>query len=216
MHLARFAHYLDDLARLYDRFDLQPDSTVQMGHSMGGLATVRFAQAHRGRLAAIALSSPLLGIAVRIPPALLASGRVLSIAYPWKRFRTVVDPADVTRSAASLAERRSDPLHHKSVTAGWYFAVRSGIAAAWRDAGSFDLPVMIVQAGDDRIVDGAASRAWIEAVGSSDARFHELEGQFHELHYEVRWTATVDLVHDWLDEFVRTGSHDCASLVRAA
>lgn len=202
MHLARFTEYLDDLARLYDRFDLQPESTAQLGHSMGGLATVRFAQRHGGRLAAIALSSPLLGIAVHIPAALLASGRVLSVAYPWKRFRTVVDPTDVTRSAESLAERQSDPLHHKSVTAGWYFAVRAAIAAAWREAAALELPVMIVQAGEDRIVDGAASRAWIECVGSDDVQFHELDGQFHELHYEDDWPATVDLVHGWLDNRV--------------
>lgn len=216
MHLSRFADYVDDLARLYDEFKLPADTTVQYGHSMGGLATVRFAQTQPDRVSAIVLSSPLLGLAVRIPPVLLASGRVLSVAYPWKRFRTVVNPADVTRSAESLLERQNDPFHHKSVTAGWFFAVQSAIANAWRDTASLTAPVLIVQAGEDRIVNGEAARTWIEAVGSQDATFHELAGQFHELHYEEEWPATVDLVHDWLAERVGDRRHERPAFARAA
>lgn len=216
MHLGKFADYLDDLERLYDQLDLRPESTVQIGHSMGGLATVRFAQERRDRLAAIALASPLLGIAVRIPPVLLASGRVLSVAYPWKRFRTLVDPANVTRSAESLAERQTDPLHHKSVTARWFFAVQAAIDDAWREAASLHMPVLIVQAGDDRIVDGQAAQAWIGTVGSNDAQFHELEGQFHELHYEDEWPATVDLIDGWLAERVSGMLPGNSTLARAA
>ena len=198
MHVARFGDYVTDLARVYDRFDLTPESTVQIGHSMGGLATVRFAQAFPDRLAGIALSSPLLGLAVRIPPVLLASGRVLSVTFPWKRFRTVIDPADVTRCLDSIADRQTDPLFRRTVTAGWFFAIQSAMRDAWRNAGSLSIPVLIVQAGEDRIVDAEASRAWISTIGSTERHFHELPGQFHELHYEEDWRSTADLYHRWL------------------
>lgn len=198
MHLARFNDYVDDIAAVYDHFELAPDSTTQIGHSMGGLVTVRFAQSHPDRLSAIALSSPLLGLAVRIPPVLLASGRVLSVTFPWKRFRSVINPADVTRCPLSIAARQTDPLFRRSVTAGWFFAVQSAIRAAWHRAEALVMPVLIVQAGEDRIVDAAAARAWIATVASRDTHFHELPGRFHELHYEDDWQATVDLYHHWL------------------
>jgi lysophospholipase len=197
-HVVRFDTYVDDLARIYDQFALAPELTAQVGHSMGGLATVRFTQRHPSRVKAIALSSPLLGLTVRIPPALLVSGRVLSMTYPWKRFRTVLNPADVTRNAEAIVERTNDPLFRRSVTAGWFFAVQTAIRRAWRAAGAVTIPVLIAQSGDDRVVDGEAARAWLGTVGSADARFELLAGQFHELHYEDEWRATADLMQDWL------------------
>jgi lysophospholipase len=197
-HVVRFDTYADDLARLYDYFALAPVSTAQLGHSMGGLATVRFAQTHAGRVRAIGLSSPLLGLAVRVRPALLVSGRLLSVTYPWKRFRTVLDPSDVTRNPESIEARTSDPLFRRSVTAGWFFAVQTAIRRAWQDAEALKSPVLIVQAGEDRVVDAEAARAWLGTVGSDDARFHLLPEQFHELHYETGWRATTDLFRTWL------------------
>lgn len=209
-HVVRFDTYVDDLARIYDQFALAPESTAQVGHSMGGLAAVRFTQRHTGRVAAIALSSPLLGLAVRIPPALLVSGRVLSMTYPWKRFRTVLNPADVTRNPEAIAERTNDPLFRRSVTAGWFFAVQTAVRRAWRAAGAVKIPVLIAQSGDDRVVDGEAARAWLGTVGSADARFELLPGQFHELHYEEEWRATADLMQGWLAVRVGVASEPVA------
>ena len=208
MHIARFIDYVDDIARVYDRFALDWQATSQWGSSMGGLVTVRMAQRHPGRFAAFALASPLLGLAVRIPPLLRASGRVLSVTYPWKRFRTVVDPRDVTRNAESLARRKTDALHHKSVTAGWFFAVQAAIEDAWRLAATIETPVLVVQAGDDRVVDSAASRAWIDEVRSTTARYCELPGQFHELHFEDDWPRTVEFVNTWLAAQLNNVEHE--------
>jgi alpha-beta hydrolase superfamily lysophospholipase len=216
MYVSRFADYIEDLEQFYDWFSLSPETTAQLGVSMGGLVTVRFAQTHPDRLAAIALSSPLLGLAVRISPMLLASGRFLSLAYPWKQFRTVVELSDVTRSRESLEQRRADPLCRRIVTAGWFFAVRAAITNAWRDASSLALPVLVVQSGDDRVVDGAAAQAWINRIASADRLFHELPGQFHELHYETSWRATVDLYHNWLAARVVPPLASPATMARAA
>ncbi len=215
MHLGRFSDYVGDLAAVYDRFELQPESTAQIGHSMGGLATIRFAQTHAGRVSSIALSSPLLGLAVKVPPVLLASGRVLSVTYPWKRFRSVVNPADVTRSAESIAERQSDPLYRRTVTAGWFFAVQSAMRDAWKFAATVSIPVLVVQAGEDRIVDGQASRAWIATVASNDTRFHELPGRFHELHYEEDWPKTAFLYHRWLSARLNASAQTTAVRIAA-
>lgn len=204
-HVNRFDSYAEDLARLYDHFALDSRVTAQVGHSMGGLATVRFAQRDPGRIAAIGLTSPLLGLAVKVPPALLVSGRVLSMTYPWKRFRTVIDPADVSRNPESIVARTTDPLFRRSVTAGWFFAIQTAICRAWKAAPSMTTPVLIAQAGEDRVVDAEAARAWLRTVGTSEKRFHLLEHQFHELHSEAEWRRTSDLMHTWLAERIVAG-----------
>lgn len=213
MHLTRFCDYVADLSKIYDRFQLEAKSTVQIGHSMGGLATARFAQMNPGRVTAVALACPLLGLTVQIPPRLLAAGKVLSVAFPWTRFRTVVNPTDVTRCERSIEERLADPLYRNSVTAGWFFAVRRAIEDAWRDALAFTSPLLVVQSGDDRIVDGNASRQWLTKVGSQDARFYELPEHFHEWHREASWRSTTDLISRWLS--CRVGSED-SSVTRLA
>lgn len=198
MHVSRFGQYVDDLARVYDSLRLDPDSTVQQGYSLGGLVTARFAQRHAGRTRAISLTCPLLGLMVQIPRLLYASGQLLSVAYPWKRFASVIDPADVTRCAISIAERRSDPLYRHGVTAGWFFAVRRAIGEAWRDATALTAPVLLVQSGDDRIVDADANRSWLAGVGSIDTHFQDLPNHFHEWHYEPTWARTTDQIGRWL------------------
>ena len=198
MHVLRFGQYVEDLARVHDALNLDPRRTVQQGYSLGGLVAVRFAQRHAGRVRAVSLACPLLGLSVHIPRMLYASGQVLSLTYPWKRFASVVDPNDVTRCAISIAERTSDPLYRHGVTAGWFFAVRRAIAQAWREAASLMVPILLVQSGEDRVVDAAAGRCWLESVGSNDVRFRELPGHFHEWHYESSWARTTDEIEHWL------------------
>lgn len=214
MHLTRFCDYVADVSKIYDHFELDARRTVQIGHSMGGLATARFAQTNPGRIAAVALACPLLGLAVQIPPRLLAAGKVLSVAFPWTRFRTVVNPTDVSRCERSIAERLADPLYRNSVTAGWFFAVRRAMEDAWRDALALTSPLLVVQSAEDRIVDRHASREWLLKVGSRDSRFFELPEQFHEWHREESWRSTTDLISRWLS--CRIGSDASSSGSRLA
>ena len=198
MHLLRFGQYVDDLARIYDAWNLVPESTAQIGYSLGGLVTTRFAQRHPGRCQAMALACPLLGLRVHVPTWIYASGRALSLTYPWKRFSSVLNPADVTRCPISIAERQSDPLYRHGVTAGWYFAVQRAIAAAWNEAREVSNPILMVQSGEDRVVDGDAGRHWLEQVASRDVEFQELPGHFHEWHFEPTWAKTTDSIGQWL------------------
>lgn len=198
MHLLRFRRYLEDLDRLYDALDLDPTRTVQQGYSLGGLVTARFAQCYPKRLRAISLTCPLLGLSVKIPRLLYATGRVLSVTYPWKRFRSDSDASDVTHCPMSLAERQSDGLYRQDLTAGWFFAVRRAINNAWRTAATLTTPTLLVQSEEDHVVDALASRNWIEQIGSPQTRYLSLPGHFHEWHYEQNWARTTDEIERWL------------------
>jgi alpha-beta hydrolase superfamily lysophospholipase len=199
-HVQRFNQYVDDVMMMCDRFQLSPDRTAVMGHSMGALITIRLFQHHAARASVAVLLSHLLGVAVSIDRWTLTCGRVLSSVAPRFRFQSRVDPKYTTRNMQALEERAVDPLIQRSVTARWYFTMQAALKSAWRQADRFDVPVLVMQAGEDRIVDPAAPEKWLQRVGSDDKTLHVLEEHYHELHNEPDWEQTLSTVVSWLDQ----------------
>jgi lysophospholipase len=198
-HVRRFRWYCEDLNAVLDAAGAEPERTAVIAHSMGGLIAVRHTQRFPGRTAALVLMSPLLRVRVRVPAGLFVLGRVLSFVAPRARFRSRIDPSLTTRNSEALARRLTDPLIHRSVTAGWFFAMRRALRNAWREAPQMRVPLLLVQAGHDRIVDPDASREWLETAGSPDRTFECLPEHYHELLNEPDWSSTADFVARWLD-----------------
>ena len=47
------------------------------------------------------------------------------------------------------------------------------------------LPLLLIQAGEDRLVSASASKAFFESAGSTDKTYREYPGLYHELLNEV-------------------------------
>lgn len=201
-HVADFGHYLNDLSVVYNHFGLVPETTAMVGHSMGGLVATRFAQRHPDRLAALVLMSPLLGVAVRVPNLTIGMGRMVSVVAPRTRFRSRVRSSDTTCNPVAIERRAKDPYQYNSVTAGWYFAMKSALQSAWDDAPKLRLPLLVMQAGEDRIVDPQAPEMWLAKTASTDKTFRCLPNSLHELFNEPEWEETTRWVVRWLDRRV--------------
>ena len=200
MHLRHFDQYLSDQRLIQEHLALSPRHCVRIGHSMGGLITARLAQADPELVPAFILSSPLLGIRVPIPSHTKAVGRVLSWVVPRTRFRTPIQHEDVSRNQHVVDDRRADILLHRSVTAGWFFAIQAALKAVWEQANRVTQPFLILQAGDDRIVDPDAPEAWLKQTSSADRTFREFPDCFHELHSEPEWETVLGTISQWLEE----------------
>ncbi len=197
-HVKRFQQYAHDLELIRTHFGLPPESTAVLGHSMGGLVAIRHAQLFPGHTAALVLISPLLRVKVPIPRRTLALGRVLSVLAPRTRFQSRVDPRTTTRCPQALERRLNDALMHRSVTAKWFFAMRAGLQSAWSAAGQIKIPVLILQAGADEIVDPRAPEHWLKQVASPDKSFLSFPDHLHELLNEPDWPDTASLISQWL------------------
>lgn len=198
-HVRSFHQYIDDLETVRAHFALDPCRTALLGHSMGGLIACRYLQTFPERVSAAVLSSPLFGINVPVPRATVALGRVLVPVVPRCRFRSRVDPADTTRNEAVVEQRLGDPFIQRSVTAGWYFAMQDALARGHAEASRIRLPVLLLQAGRDRVVDPQAAEAWLNAVASADRTFRMFPEHFHELLNEPDWQQTMGEMLDWLE-----------------
>lgn len=199
-HLESFDQYLDDLDVIWSHFGLIPDSTATFAHSMGGLVAVRYLQTRPQRMRALVLSAPLLALRVRVQLFKRAIGKVCHLVAPGTRFQTVVRTSDITRSATTRAGRARDPLMRRSVTAGWYYAVRRALLEALRDAQQVCLPLLLLQGDEDQIVDPHWPAEWINRISSSDCTLKILPGHYHELINEPGWDRIADDVLVWLEQ----------------
>lgn len=199
MFVDDFDEYAHDLEAVRECLGLEPERTIVFGHSMGGLIAIRHAQCHPERSTAVAVSSPLLGIRVAIPAWKLALGHAVRWVHPRYVFETEVRIEDTTRGLEAIERRRNDPLMHNHVTAGWFFAMRDGIARGWRDAADITSPILVMQAGADLVVDPDVVEPWLETVHSNEKTFRLFEGQYHELHNEPEWQENLTFLADWLD-----------------
>ena len=177
-----FDTYVDDLDRILAGLTTPPAKTVLFGHSHGGLISIHYALRHPGRFAALGLSSPLLRIAI-IPPAWKASaGRLLSRIAPKLSLPTEIRPEWVSHDPAVVAAYGTDPLNHHVVNTRWFTEATAAMERAHAGAAALSLPTLLLQAGDDRLVSAAASRAF--AGAAPNCRYEEIPGAFHELWFE--------------------------------
>jgi len=199
VHVDRFDRYLLDLDTLWQYFELNPRRTALLGHSFGGLVCTRYAQTRSHRMATLTLMSPLLGLKVEVDSFTLLIGKLMSRLLPTTRFRSRVPAEHTTSNPEVLARRAADPLIHRSVTARWFYQMQDALAEVWQHATAIRLPLLVMQAGSDFIVDPLAADLWMKTVGSSDRHIEVLADHYHELFNESDWPVTFSLVMDWLE-----------------
>ena len=199
VHVDNFEEYLQDLDTLFQYFELNPDRTAVMGHSFGGLITARYAQTRPTRTSALVLLSPLLGLRVKINPLSYLLGKCMTYIAPRTRFQSTVPVEHTTRNERVLGLREKDQYLHRSVTAAWFFEMKSALDKVWKEAPELIVPVLALQAGDDMIVEPSATAPCLSKTGSTDRSFKLLEGHYHELLNEPDWRETLAHVLSWLE-----------------
>lgn len=198
--VARFEVYLDDLDRIIREFQLDPRRTVLFGHSFGGLVMTRFAQTREVGWAGLAMSAPLLGLAVKIPVWKWWLGRLLRVIAPGTHLKTGIRESNLTADPSFLAIRRADPLIHRSVTVRWFYAMRFALRRAHRDARRLTLPILVLQGSGDETSDPRVPAKWLRRTSSRDARLQEYPDGLHEMFHDADWLAVCTDLADWLDE----------------
>lgn len=189
-YVERFDEYLDDADALLDRL-AQEDAwsaagkPVLMGHSLGGLVTFLVAARHPERFAGVVLSAPFFGLALAVPAPKRLAGQFLSRVLPKLGLPSGLKGSDLTHDAAKVTAYDRDPLHFDNVPARWFTEALAAQERALSLAPSFQLPILLLAPGEDRVASTPASRKLFEAIGSRDKELRVLDGQFHEIFNEL-------------------------------
>lgn len=193
--------YLDDLHLVLRAFSIPAAELYVFGHSFGGLLAVRWSQ--RGpQPRGLILSAPLLGLAIPVARWKLWLGRILLQIAPRTRFRSQLDPDNMTRDVDARARRKADPYLQRHVTARWFFAMQATMEAAQKSTPEICCPLLVFQGGADRTVVPQATHDWLDRTSSTDRTLIELPDHVHEVFNEADWARTTDIMTAWLNQRV--------------
>lgn len=199
-YISSFEEYVADLAVVAKRATEMTGSEkfLLLGHSMGGLIAAHFAGRREGALRGLVLSSPFIGFAMKVPAIKAAAGKVMSGLWPTLSLPTGIDPAVVSHDEAVVKAYAADPLNNKVATARWFTEVVKAQSEVMAAIGKYHGPLLVVQAGDDKLADPAATRALFEAAGTQHKEMQVFDGFFHEVFNEVDRSTVYDTLDRWM------------------
>lgn len=212
-HVARFEDYAHDLHQVMreqasrggdsERPEVLP--WFLFGHSMGGLLSLIYLLEHerdfplRGAL----LSSPLLGLTMKVNPVKLAVGRLAARIAPRLALPSGLPAEAVSRDPEVVRRYVADPLRVGVVTAGWFGAMNAAIARVVQHASTIALPCLWYVGTGDQICDHHATLALFRGLPKAAARdqtMREFAGYYHELHNEPAElrAPVVAMISEWI------------------
>jgi len=186
-----FDVYLDDLEPHVAEGAAHGIPVIMLGHSLGGLLALRYAQERSG-LDFLVLSSPVMEAA--IPRIKRIAARVLRRIAPRFAIPNDIDGAQLSREPAVGEAYFADPLVYTKTTAMLGAALLDAMAAA--RAGDVPLPTLVIHGAEDTLVPAEASASLeasplVERVVFDDFR--------HECFNEEDGTLALATVTDWID-----------------
>ena len=182
--VADFEPVVDDLRAVVQ--DARAELPVVMvGHSMGGLIAIRYAQRHRDDLAGLVLTGPAVGL-----------GPVFEewLAAPEPP-SDPIDVATLSRDPAVGEAYAADPLVWHG---GWKRPTLEAFVAADRaiaEGPAFgDLPLLYIHGAEDQLVPVDLARPVVERLAGPDSDLRVVAGARHEIFNEIGKEETIALV----------------------
>ena len=199
LDLKCFLHFLKDTGKLQGPFTI-------LGHSMGGLITLRYMVDRDTSSAAdravapksLVLSSPLLGIAMEVPFIKDAAAKLLKHIMPSITLSNEIHYEYLTHDPAALKSYPLDPLRHDKISPALYFGMYDNMAYVKERVDRIQLPTLIQAAGQEKVVSLPDTRAFFEKIAFNDKKLIVYDESLHEIYNDL----TRDTVLNDLDTFL--------------
>ncbi|WP_421192477.1 alpha/beta fold hydrolase [Aeromonas jandaei] len=203
-YVDQFDDYVVDMKQFHDQIIMadKPAKLFLLAHSMGGAISARYLERWPDDIRAAVLSSPMLGINLGGLPKWLAKGLATTIGTVGGWFgEPPYGPGqgpyqdhgfadnELTHSQSRYQAFRQIYEQHPQIklggaTAHWIYQGITGADAAIADAGAIKTPLLLLQAGNDSVVDNAAQDAFCTKASCEGGKPLRIEGAWHELFIE--------------------------------
>ncbi|MRX72381.1 alpha/beta fold hydrolase [Bacillus lacus] len=184
-HISSFDEYINEAGLWIAEAEKSGLPVFLLGHSMGGLVVIRSLQEHHHAVSGAILSSPCLGLKYKPGKALNVLSLGLNKIAPDMLFESKLSIDMATRNREVQDEDENDSLFVTKVSVRWYRELLGAVSLAFEKINALpDVPLLIMQAGEDKIVDREAVKGWFNLLNSSDKSYREWNGLYHELFSE--------------------------------
>jgi alpha-beta hydrolase superfamily lysophospholipase len=172
-----------------------------LGHSMGGLILTKLL-IRNGSLGAkgAVLSSPLFGVAVKIPFIKERSAGLLKSLLPNIGLSNEIPNSHLTHDRGVIEEYESDHLRHNRITPRLFIDMLESMKYVFENKERLSLPLLLQQAAEDFVVSQPKAEELFDGLDIKDKQKIIYEGFYHEIYNEVgRHKPFTDLIK-WMDK----------------
>ncbi len=202
-HVLNFVQYLTDLRQTVDlaRKDMPAEMPCFMlGHSLGGLIALYFAQRHSDLIDNVVASSPCLGMVIEVPLLKKVLGSFMSLLWPGLTMSNELNAAHISRDPAVVSAYESDPLVHDRVSARFFTELMQAIEAVNQQASALKVPILMQVAGEDFLVNAGSSKLFFDKLTVEDKTLQVYDGMYHEIYNapQEERRRVLDDLEEWL------------------
>ena len=191
------AFVMDDTRKMMAAQNHTKIPLILLGHSMGGLVAARFASLAIRPVDALVLSSPALGAKLKAVDKLLLA--VLPKIAPNLAVANGLDASKISHDPEVVKAYLADPLVHNKISPRLGKWIMENGAATLQSASTWSVPTLLMYAGQDLLVDPAASRMFTNLAPKSKLQSTCHEALYHEIFNEVDSSPVFAELKSWLD-----------------
>jgi alpha-beta hydrolase superfamily lysophospholipase len=189
-HCYHFEEYLGDfdaaLALAAQRAGARPLFVVAASH--GALVATRYFLDPVSKpppVSGLVMTSPFFAIKMKVSGIKRGLGKTMSRIAPRLSMPSGIRSEDLSRDPVVVEAHRKDRWVHPVATTRWFTESQAAQAYCRANAARLALPLLMLAAGDDRLVDPAAGRAVFDAVTNADKQYVLYPEYFHEIFNDV-------------------------------
>ncbi len=206
-HVLNFVQYLTDLRLTVElaKKDMPGEMPCfLLGHSMGGLIALDFAQHYPELIDGVVASSPCLGMVIEIPAVKKVLGSFMSYVWPGMTMGSGLDATKISRDENVVSVYKNDPLVHDRVSARFFTELLAAIESVNQQASALNVPVLMQVAGEDYLVNADSSKHFFEKLTLQDKTLHVYDDMYHEIYNapQDQKERVLDDLEDWLDKHI--------------
>jgi alpha-beta hydrolase superfamily lysophospholipase len=207
-HVLNFVQYLTDLRLTVElaKKDMPGEMPCfLLGHSMGGLIALYFAQHYPELIDGVVASSPCLGMVIEIPAAKKVLGSFMSYVWPGMTMGSGLDATKISRDENVVSAYKNDPLVHDRVSARFFTELLAAMESVNQQASALNVPVLMQVAGEDYLVNADSSKHFFEKLTLQDKTLHVYDDMYHEIYNapEDQKERVLDDLETWLQKECR-------------
>jgi lysophospholipase len=181
-HIDTFDEYIFTIEKWFLEAQKLEGPVYIFGHSMGGLAVIRTLMEKKLDVKAVVLSSPCLGLVHYPSRGKEALSLLLNKLAPGVRLPTNLPEGSATRNEEIRVRDKQDKLIVKKVSVRWYRELTASMKHVFDYYKTFpNVPLLLIQAGDDLIVDKEAVKRWFNGIYLEEKWYKEFPSLYHEV-----------------------------------
>lgn len=198
-HIHSFHEYIEEVTSWVKEAEKYNLPVFLFGHSMGGLTAIRTMVEKDCKVQGVLLSSPCLEIKAKPAKILEILSKPLNKLIPSMLFPSTVRPEIATSNPEMIDFYYNDSEMLTKVSVRWFREFDDNIQIAHKKVSEFpEVPLLLMQAGDDKLVDKVRVKEWFNKVNLQEKVYKEWDGLYHELFNEVK----KEEVYTYMNNFI--------------